>query len=110
MRAPPTSSANARTRTRDGSACDWDARARGRPQRYRARAHAALRSRKLGTIERVCGSFGNPEELAYGRCGEPVALYRVRFAQRELWPEDASHVDDTVDVELYEHWLVAVDP
>ena len=65
---------------------------------------------KLGVIERMCGFFGNPEELAYGRCGGAVALYRVRFARRELWPEDASDLNDTVDVELYEHWLVAADP
>src|SRR6185503_3751316 len=33
---------------------------------------------KEGTIERVCGSFPNPEELAYGFDGEPKrVLYRV---------------------------------
>ena len=35
---------------------------------------------KTGTIERFVGFFKNPEELAYGRSGQPVrALYRVRF-------------------------------
>jgi Nitrile hydratase beta subunit, C-terminal len=61
---------------------------------------------KCGVVERICGAFGNPEERAYGRHdGEPVALYRVRFAQRDVWPEYAGAQGDTIDVELYEHWL-----
>lgn len=61
---------------------------------------------KSGTVERICGSFANPEELAYGRNGLPVRpLYRVRFLQREVWPDYAGHADDTVDIEIYEHWL-----
>jgi nitrile hydratase subunit beta len=61
---------------------------------------------KAGTVERICGEFRNPEELAYGRTGEPKqVLYRVRFAQKDVWPGYAGPVDDTIDVELYEHWL-----
>jgi nitrile hydratase subunit beta len=61
---------------------------------------------KQGIVERVCGEFRNPEELAYGRSGEPKqVLYRVRFAQRDVWPGYAGPADDTIDVELYEHWL-----
>jgi nitrile hydratase len=59
-----------------------------------------------GTVERTCGSFPNPEELAFGRSGLPVRpLYRVRFAQRQVWPDYAGADGDTVDVEIYEHWL-----
>ena len=29
---------------------------------------------KSGTVERICGEFRNPEELAYGRTGEPKHL------------------------------------
>jgi nitrile hydratase len=44
--------------------------------------------------------------LAYARSGLPAQpLYRVRFAQRELWPDYAGSPGDTVDVELYQHWL-----
>ena len=65
---------------------------------------------KRGIVERVCGAFANPEELAYGhRTGAAVPLYRVRFAQRDLWPDYPGGEGDTVDVELFEHWLVAVD-
>lgn len=61
---------------------------------------------KVGIVERVCGSFANPEELAFGRNGLPVRpLYRVRFAQRDVWPDYAGGEKDTIDIEVYEHWL-----
>ncbi|MBC7780601.1 MAG: nitrile hydratase subunit beta [Proteobacteria bacterium] len=61
---------------------------------------------RRGVIEREVGRFRNPEELAYGRSGEPRRmLYRVRFAQRELWADYAGTAHDTIDVDLYEHWL-----
>lgn len=59
-----------------------------------------------GVIERICGSFANPEELAYGRPGlPPVPLYRVRFLQEEVWPDYAGAPADTVEIEIYQHWL-----
>lgn len=60
---------------------------------------------KTGAIERVCGAFPNPEELAYNRVSAPRTLYRVRFAMRELWPVYFSTSEDVVEVEIYEHWL-----
>jgi nitrile hydratase len=61
---------------------------------------------KTGVVERVLVDFPNPEELAYGRSGLPRrTLYRVRFAQAEVWPGYAGPAGDTVDVELYQHWL-----
>jgi hypothetical protein len=62
--------------------------------------------RHTGTIERLCGLYPNPEELAYARPGLPgQPLYRVRFLQREVWPDYAGSGADTVDVEIYQHWL-----
>jgi nitrile hydratase len=59
-----------------------------------------------GVIERLCGSYGNPEELAYNRSGEPrQPLYRVRFQQSRLWPDYRGPGSDTVEVEIYQHWL-----
>ncbi|HXZ93546.1 MAG TPA: SH3-like domain-containing protein [Burkholderiales bacterium] len=59
-----------------------------------------------GVIERVCGAFANPEELALMRDGLPARpLYRVRFLQREVWPDYRGGRDDTVDVEIFQHWL-----
>lgn len=64
---------------------------------------------RTGVVERLCGSYPNPEELAYARPGLPAQpLYRVRFLQRELWPDYAGSAVDTVDVELYQHWLETV--
>ncbi|HXM81559.1 MAG TPA: SH3-like domain-containing protein [Burkholderiales bacterium] len=61
---------------------------------------------KRGVIERVCGSFPNPEELAYGFTGEPKrVLYRVRFQQNEVWPDYRGPARDWIEMEIYEHWL-----
>jgi len=61
---------------------------------------------KRGSIERFVGVFKNPEELAYGRSGQPMReLYRVRFTQAEVWPDYRGSSLDTLDVDLYEHWL-----
>jgi hypothetical protein len=61
---------------------------------------------QIGEIERLCGAFANPEELAYNRSGLPAQpLYRVRFRQQELWPDYAGASRDTVVVEIYQHWL-----
>lgn len=61
---------------------------------------------KRGVIERLCGPYANPEELAYARPGLPKQpLYRVRFLQREVWPGYRGGTDDTVDVEIFQHWL-----
>ncbi len=61
---------------------------------------------KTGTIERNCGLFANPEELAFGRDGLPLRpLYRVRFKQAELWPDYQGPAGDAVEVEIFEHWL-----
>lgn len=68
------------------------------------RAPAYLRG-KTGVVERRLGAFGNPEELAYGRRNDERELFRVRFTMEELWGADAERRDDTLDAELYGHWL-----
>jgi nitrile hydratase len=48
----------------------------------------------------------NPEQLAYGYSGAPgKVLYRVRFRQCDLWRDYAGGPRDTLELELYEHWL-----
>jgi nitrile hydratase len=60
-----------------------------------------------GKICHVIGAFPNPEELAYGRNGLPKKmLYRVQFHQTSLWPDYAGDPADTLEIELYEHWLI----
>lgn len=61
---------------------------------------------KTGQIERVLPRFLNPEEEGYGLYDRPhVTLYRVRFLQRDLWPSYSGPPTDTVDIEIFEHWL-----
>ncbi len=61
---------------------------------------------KTGVVERVCGAFPNPEELAQMRDGlPPVTLYRVKFRQNEVWPDYRGNPSDVLEVEIYQHWL-----
>jgi len=64
---------------------------------------------KVGKIERCCGEFPNPELLAYGQYDAAhMILYRVRFDQSTLWADYDGSPADTVDIEIYEHWLQTV--
>jgi hypothetical protein len=59
-----------------------------------------------GEVERLCGAFPNPEELSQIRDGKPAQpLYRVRFRQKDVWPDYRGADADVLEVELYEHWL-----
>lgn len=71
------------------------------------RTPAYLRGR-TGVIERALGPFANPEQLAYGLKADQKQLFRVRFTMAELWGERAESPDDTIDAEIYEHWLEKV--
>ena len=47
---------------------------------------------KTGVVERMCGSFRNPEDLAYGKDGLPKQfLYRVRFLQNVMRAKKYNH-------------------
>jgi len=60
---------------------------------------------KVGTIERALGAFPNPEDLAYGQPASAKHLLRVRFRMVDIWGAAAENPDDTLDAEIYEHWL-----
>ena len=68
------------------------------------RAPAYLRG-KIGVIERKLGAFGNPEQLAYGLPAEEIPLLRVRFTMADVWGHDTEHPNDTLDAEIFAHWL-----
>lgn len=64
-----------------------------------------------GVVECIAGKFADPEELAYGRDGLPQkVLYRVRFAQIDLWPDYEGAPTDSLVVDVYEHWLSPAEP
>jgi nitrile hydratase len=92
--------------------------------RYRPGEHVRVSSRghaghhrtpaylkgRTGTVERVHGSFKNPETRAYGGDGLPARpLYSVSFAQHDLWSGYGGRTDDRLYVDLYEHWLERAD-
>ena len=61
---------------------------------------------KSGVVAAMVGAFADPEDLARGGDGLPERpLYRVRFRQTVTWPDYAGDGRDTVDIEIFEHWL-----
>jgi nitrile hydratase len=60
---------------------------------------------RTGVIERPLGPFESPEQRAYALPAPVKQLYRVRFSMSELWGADAEAPDDTLDAEIYEHWI-----
>jgi hypothetical protein len=61
---------------------------------------------RVGVIERYCGAFPNPEELAYAKPDLPaVDLYRVRLNQLDIWSDYDGLSRDTLEIEVYDHWL-----
>ncbi len=62
---------------------------------------------QIGVVERVCGAHGQPETYVRGDGLPLTRLYRVRLKQTELWPAYRGAADDTLDIEIFEHWLEA---
>lgn len=61
---------------------------------------------KTGQVVGLCGVFPNPESLAHGGSGLPRRpLYRVEFAQTQVWGRYRGTQRDKVLVDIYEHWL-----
>jgi nitrile hydratase len=61
---------------------------------------------KTGRVIEILGPYRNPEELAYGRSGEPaLPLYRVTFATAGLWDDYSGAPKDSTVVDIYENWL-----
>jgi hypothetical protein len=59
-----------------------------------------------GVVVDVTGPHRNAEQLAYHRPGLPKRLlFRIRFQQRDLWPDYGGPLTDTLDADIYEHWL-----
>jgi nitrile hydratase subunit beta len=64
---------------------------------------------KVGTICHVHGAFRDAEKLAYHKPGQPkLVLYKVRFLQRDIWPNYTGPSEDTLESDIYQHWLEPV--
>lgn len=75
---------------------------RGESLHHRVPAYA---KGQTGVIAKVCGSYEAPERIAYGFQDSPRRLYRVRLQQMDLWPAYHGSNVDTLDIEIFEHWL-----
>ena len=60
---------------------------------------------KYGVITRNFGEFDNPEITTSELEGPQKTLYEVRFRQVDVWPDYAGSDSDTLDIDIYEHWL-----
>ena len=61
---------------------------------------------KTGRVEALWGVFKNPESLASGGPGLPSQpLYRVEFAQTELWDGYRGSASDKLWIDIYQNWL-----
>ena len=74
---------------------------------YHSRVPAYARG-CTGVVERVLPEFVIPEDDAWGRLwqgGRRRTLYRVRLHQVDTWPDYRGPGTDTVELEIFEHWL-----
>jgi len=60
---------------------------------------------KRGVITCDYGEFDNPEITTYALQGPQKTLYGVRFRQVDVWPDYAGSDIDTLDIDIFEHWL-----
>jgi hypothetical protein len=61
---------------------------------------------KTGVVAEVQGAFRDPERLAYHLSGlPPQVLYKVRFAQADIWKKYPGLSTDQLEADIYEPWL-----
>jgi len=78
---------------------------RKQPPEVHCRTPFYLRGVK-GEIAEVRGRFRDPSLLAFHKPGLPMrVLYRVRFKQKDVWPDYTGGPNDTVVADIFEHWI-----
>jgi hypothetical protein len=76
---------------------------RDEPRHHRVPAYV---KGKQGSIARICAAHGRPELLAtQDDAGPAETLYRVQLAQRDIWPDYQGAAGDSLEIEIFEHWL-----
>ena len=64
---------------------------------------------KTGLIERVCGLHGEPEKFIRGDGKPAQRIYRVTISQADLWSDYRGAEQDSLEIEIFEHWLEPVE-
>ena len=64
---------------------------------------------KIGLIERVCGLHGEPEKFIRGDGTPAQRIYRIRIPHQALWVDYSGTDRDTLEIEIFEHWLERVE-
>lgn len=78
---------------------------RKQPPEAHCRTPFYLRGVK-GEIAEVRGRFRDPSLLAFHKPGLPMrVLYRVRFKQKDVWPDYTGGPNDTVVADIFEYWI-----
>lgn len=61
---------------------------------------------KPGIVVEALGCYRDPERLAYHKPGLPGQhLYKIRFAQQDLWDDYRGPAVDHLDSDITENWL-----
>lgn len=77
--------------------------ARPEPRHHRVPSYVKGRS---AVVERVCRPQPEPEKVATADPdGTTVPVYRIRVRQTDLWDDYGGPADDTLEIEMHEHWL-----
>ena len=78
---------------------------RQQPPEAHCRTPFYLRGVK-GEIAQVRGCYRDPSLLAFHKPGLPLrVLYRIRFKQKDVWPDYQGGPNDTVVADIYDHWI-----
>ncbi len=77
-----------------------------RPESRHHRVPAYIKG-KSGEVAEICSDARLPEEISeHLESTTRVPVYRIRVPQSDIWPDYAGNQSDTLEIEIYEHWLV----
>jgi hypothetical protein len=60
----------------------------------------------VGRVDSYAGSFPDPQQQGWGLPNVPTQhTYRVRFYQKDIWPDYVGNDEDTLFAEVFQNWL-----
>merc|ERR1712228_1036112 len=60
---------------------------------------------KIGVIQSYQGLFENDELKSLGISDTQVAIYKIRFKQKDIFEDESLNEKDTIDIDVLSHWL-----